>query len=621
MCGIVGIIDFEQPVDRPLLKRMTDIITHRGPDEEGFYIDKNKQAGLGFRRLSIIDLTRGSQPMANEDESIWVVFNGEIYNYPELGNELKRRGHRFHTETDTECIIHGYEEYGENIFSRLNGMFAVGLWDERKKRLLLARDRAGEKPLHYFFDGQTFLFASEIKSLLLHPAAAKTRAIDWEALDEYFSYGFVSAPKTIYKDIKKLEPGDFLVFENNKLSLHTYWRLDFQRRFMGNYEDAKTECARLLEDAVRIRMVSDVPLGAFLSGGVDSSAVVAFMAKHSAFPIKTFSIGFREDDYDERRYARLVAQRYHTEHTELEVTADYSTYVEDLLLNFDEPFGDTSALPTHILAKLTREYVTVALSGDGADELFGGYANYQGMLKQIRRINNAPGFSRTAAGLLSVFFTLDSALGRKVLNLGADEPSRFIWSVTHLTKGEKRKLFNPEIYGLIRVGDGYPFNKKVRDFDNPYDFGKRMQYSDFRHYMPDDILVKVDRATMSASLESRAPFLDHRLVEFVFSLPTEWKMKIGESKIILKDILVPLLPSEILERSKKGFALPLKYWLTDRLFDYFEGELSNPALAVFFDLDVVRDYLVDHRHQRRDNSHVIWFLVSFAFWARKNSFI
>jgi asparagine synthase (glutamine-hydrolysing) len=621
MCGIVGIIDLEQPVELTLLKRMTDIITHRGPDEEGFYIDKNKQVGLGFRRLSIIDLKRGSQPMANEDESIRIVFNGEIYNYLELRSELKRRGHRFHTETDTECIIHGYEEFGENIFSRLNGMFAVALWDERKKRLLLARDRAGEKPLHYFFDGQTFLFASEIKSLLLHPAVEKTRAIDWEALDEYFSYGFISAPKTIYKDIKKLEPGDYLIFENNKLSLHTHWRLDFHRRFGGTYKEAKAECARLIEDAVKIRMVSDVPLGAFLSGGVDSSAVVAFMAKHSAFPIKTFSIGFREDDYDERKYARLVARRYHTEHTELEVTADYSNYVEDLLLNFDEPFGDTSALPTHILAKLTREYVTVALSGDGADELFGGYFNYQGMLKQIRRINNVPGFTRTAARMLSFLFTSDNTLGRKALNLGADEPSRFIWSVTHMTKGEKKKLLNPSIYGLLKVGDRYPFFKKVRDFDNPFDFGKQMQYSDFRHYMPDDILVKVDRATMLASLESRAPFLDHRLVEFVFSLPTEWKMKIGDSKIILKDLLEPQLPTEILTRSKRGFALPLKYWLTGRLFDYFEGELSNPALAAFFDLDVVKDYLVDHRFQQKDNSQVIWLLVSFAFWARKNSFI
>ena len=625
MCGITGIIHFNQPVDPGLLSRMANVMAHRGPDHAGFYMDINRHVGFGFRRLSIIDLQRGNQPLTNEDRTVWVVFNGEIYNFHELRKELESIGHRFKTDSDTECIVHGYEAYGEHVFSKLNGMFAIGLWDERKQRLLLARDRAGEKPLHYFYDGRTFIFASEIKSLLQHPTVNKTRTIDWEAFDEFFSYGFVSAPKTIYKDIKKVEPGRFLVFENNKISHRTYWQLDFGSRFPGDYEEARTECARLLEDAVKIRMISDVPLGAFLSGGIDSSAVVAFMAKCSTRPVKTFSIGFREDDFDERKYARQVAQRYNTQHTELVLTADYSPYVENLLLNFDEPFGDTSALPTHILAKLTREHVTVALSGDGSDELFGGYNNYQAMLKQIRRVNRFPGFLKAIAKMVSAFFTLDTRLGWKVLNLGADEPTRFTWSVTHLTPLEKENLFASDIHYRISAHKEYPFNKKYMDFsracENNYDFGKQMQYSDFRHYMPDDILVKVDRATMLASLESRAPFLDHRVIEFAFSLPTEWKMKVGQTKIILKDILRPLLPSEILERPKMGFALPLKYWLTDQLFTYFERELLNPQLKAFFNPDSIKGYLDQHKARQRDNSQIVWFLASFASWARKNNFL
>ncbi len=619
MCGIVGIFDSKEPVDQDLLKRMTDILRHRGPDREGFFIHKSRRMGFGFRRLSIIDLLMGNQPLTNEDDSIHVVFNGEIYNFREMREVLETCGHRFKTESDTECIVHGYEEYGDKVFSKLNGMFAIGLWDEGKKRLVLARDRVGEKPLHYFFDGRTFIFASELKSIVLHPAVDKT--MDWGAFDEYFSYGFISAPGSIYRAIKKIEPGNYLVFENNQITHHTYWQLDMDTRFTGDYREARTRCTRLLEDAVKIRLISDVPLGAFLSGGIDSSAVVAFMAKHSTHPVKTFSIGFREDDFDERKYARQVAEMYGTQHTELVVTADFSHYIEDLLLNFDEPFGDPSALPTHILAKLTREHVTVALSGDGGDELFGGYKTYKYLLRQIKKVNRFPKIFKPLARLMLHAVPGRSYLGKRLWILAANEPERFIETVTTFDHTGKMELFNDEVKEALNDHFCETRDKKMAFFksNKNVDFQKQMQFSDFKHYLPDDILVKVDRATMLASLESRAPFLDHRLVEFLFSLPSQWKFNRTDSKIILKDILRDSLPMEILEREKMGFGVPLKKWFNSQLIDYYRDRLLSPVIDRFFDRQTVQRYLKEHMENKVDRSYEIWLILTFALWSQENN--
>lgn len=618
MCGIVGIFDSKEPVDRDLLKRMTDVLSHRGPDREGFFIHKSRRMGLGFRRLSIIDLLKGNQPLTNEDDSIHLVFNGEIYNFQEMRKELKTCGHRFKTDSDTECIVHGYEEYGDKVFSKLNGMFAIGLWDEGKKRLVLARDRAGEKPLHYFFDGRTFIFASELKSIVLHPAVDKT--IDWGAFDEYFSYGFISAPESIYRTIKKIEPGNYLVFENNQIKHHTYWQLNMDTRFTGDYLEAQTGCTRLLEDAVKIRLISDVPLGAFLSGGIDSSAVVAFMAKHSTHPVKTFSIGFREDDFDERKYARQVAEMYGTQHTELVVTADFSRYIEDLLLNFDEPFGDPSALPTHILAKLTREHVTVALSGDGGDELFGGYKTYKYLLRQIKKVNRFPKIFKTLARLMLHAVPERSYLGKRLWILAANEPERFIETVTTFDHTGKMELFSDAVKEALNDHFCETRDKKMAFFKGniKVDFQKQMQFSDFKHYLPDDILVKVDRATMLASLESRAPFLDHRLIEFLFSLPSQWKFNRMDSKIILKDILRDSLPGEILEREKMGFGVPLEDWFTGKLIDYYRDILVSPQMDRFFNRQTVQRYLKEHKERKVDRSYEIWLSLAFVLWWRQN---
>lgn len=618
MCGIVGVVQKFGGVDREAVRRMTEKIYHRGPDDSGFYFNSEGTAGLGFRRLSIIDLASGHQPMANEDGNVWVILNGEIYNFKDLRQRLVSRGHIFKTNSDTECVVHGYEEYGNDIFSHLNGMFAIAIWDERVGKLLLGRDRAGEKPLHYFYDGRTFVFGSEIKSLLVHPAIS--REINWGAVDEYFAYGYIAAPRSIYKKIVKLEPASYLIFQNSTINTAKYWEVDATRTFGGDYQEAKLELVRLMNEAVRIRMVSDVRLGAFLSGGIDSSTVVAFMARNSDQPIRTFSIGFNEGSFDERKYARMVASMYQTDHTELVLTSDLPVeMIERIVRNFDEPFGDSSALPTYSVSRLTRDHVTVSLSGDAGDELFAGYETYNSFLNKNAALSRIPVPARVLLSKVPLEFRFNTRLNKKLNFLkSVDDVSRFVTLFTQFSELERENFFSTDIGEELKRYRRDTKDVRALKFVNSFDFVNKMLYSDFSHYLPDDILVKVDRASMLSSLESRAPFLDHRMIEFAFSLPSAWKLRDQNTKAILKDALKGLLPDQVLHRGKMGFGVPLKHWFTNQLYDYCRTKLLGNTAAGVFNRAAIDSFLREHRAGRKDNSHKLWMLLVFVLWVENN---
>jgi asparagine synthase (glutamine-hydrolysing) len=618
MCGFAGIASTRSAPDRDLVCAMRDTLIHRGPDDAGIYVDRH--VGLGFRRLSIIDLAHGTQPMSDERGGVWVVFNGEIYNYVELRRELEMRGYVFKTQSDTETIVHGYREYGTEVFSRLNGMFAIAVWDRDRKRLILARDRAGEKPLHYCLLPEGLVFGSELKALLRHPGVS--RAIDWRAFDEFFTFGYIPAPKTIYANIRKVLPGHYMVYENNALSEHPYWALDPTKRYSGGYEDAKSECLALLEDAVRIRMRSDVPLGGFLSGGIDSSAVVGLMARNSNRPVKSFTVTFGESDFNESRFARLVAERWHTEHTEVVVTPEhFLDNVEAVLMDFDEPFGDSSALPTYMVSKITRRHVTVSLSGDGGDEIFGGYWDYASALQMQAKLRWFPAFTRPFAWLGARCTDSRSKLGRWMRILQESDEERFLTGLTLFnpqSKPVKSELFTSEAYS--RVIEPCPDLARHRDLFRryPVDPVKRLQYMDFMDYLPDDILVKVDRTSMLVSLEARTPYLDHRLIEFAFSLPTEWHVTASGTKLLLKDILRDLVPAPILTRKKMGFAVPVRYWFQKGHLRPFYDRLFSSDMQHYFNTATIRRYLSEHESQKEDHSGKLWHLLSFALWLQRN---
>lgn len=613
MCGLVGLVGPGVATDR--LSDMRDVLTHRGPDDSGVY--EGDGVALGFRRLSIIDVCTGHQPLSNEDRTVWVVLNGEIYNFRELRRDLESRGHRFATLSDTECLVHGYEEFGESVFSRLNGMFAVALWDSTRRRLLLARDRAGEKPLHYFVGPGGLIFASEMKALLKH--ASVSREIDWAALDEFMSFGYIAAPRSIFRDIRKLLPGHYLVWEQGRSRIHRYWSIDLTKRFTGSVEDAREECIRLLDDAVHLRMISEVPLGAFLSGGIDSSAVVAFMARNSPSPVRTFSIGFDETGYDETMYADLVAKRYGTDNTKLIITPQYQGDIERILLNFDEPFGDSSALPTYLVSFLTRQHVTVALSGDGGDELFGGYITYRMLERFAALMRVVPGALKALAGAMANMLPVDTRLERRLRYVGLPENDRFVRMVTHFKATDKEELYSQHTKSAIEEERSLPCAKTQLMHQENVAYTDRMQFVDFMQYLPDDILVKVDRTSMLVSLETRAPFLDHRLVEFAFSLPPRWKVSSQGSKIILKDALRDVLPAEIVGRGKMGFSVPVREWFAGPLYEFCRSRIMESSLGRFFNRNAIGALLEEHQRRRRDNSTKLWLLLCFSLWASRNT--
>jgi asparagine synthase (glutamine-hydrolysing) len=564
MCGICGIYLFEQSsgmTEQVLIETMNKSLLHRGPDEEGVYTFG--PVALGHRRLSIIDVATGKQPMTNDDESVWLVFNGEIYNYRALRSELIQKGYRFRTGSDTEVIIHLYEEFGEEIFGRLNGMFAIGLWDARRKKLILARDRLGKKPVYYHVDSRRIVFASELKALLTLPDVP--RRVDPDSVDHYLSFQYIPAPNTILSDICKLEPATYLACQEGKIRKERYWHVDFSRRYVGSQKRATDELGEMLCDAVKIRLESEVPLGAFLSGGVDSSAVVSLMARLTRQSVRTTSIGFAEADFDEIGYARLVADYLRTDHRDHILEAKFIKYLPRIVYHLDEPFGDASALPTYLLCQATRQHVTVALSGDGGDENFAGYSRYRSALQEQSWRNNVPRIWRSFA--LAIGKRLFSPRCRgftRLENLNMDLPAAVARTFFCFTADAKKDLYTADFRRQFRGPDAYQLFNDVFPGDNTWPTLSRLQAFDLVSYLPEDILTKVDRMSMAHSLEVRAPLLDYRVVELAASMPPEWKLNGASSKVIFKDFARSLLPPEVVDRSKMGFSVPVGKWFRDQ---------------------------------------------------------
>ncbi|KAF0221827.1 MAG: asparagine synthase [Geobacteraceae bacterium] len=620
MCGIAGVIDSTASPDRGLIERMNRIMHHRGPDGEGYYLDG--PIALGHRRLSIIDLSGGGQPLSNEDGSVWITFNGEVYNFQELRQELIDKGHRFATRSDTETIVHAYEEYGERCVEKFRGMFAFAVWDKRKRQLFAARDRLGKKPFYYWTDGNRLLFASEIKAILQDERVR--RELDPKALADYLTYHYIPFPGTIFKGIRKLEPGHWIsvgMGESTALSVTTekYWDITYAPD--GSLTEAQwVEALReKLQEAVRIRLISEVPLGAFLSGGIDSSTVVALMSQVQSAPVKTFSIGFKEEDFSELVYARQIAERFGCEHHEFVVEPDAIEVLPKLAWEFDEPFADSSAIPTYYVSKLAREHVTVILSGDGGDETFAGYRRY-GWAQEMCRHDWLPApLKKTLFGLPGRLLP-DGVKGKgALLHLSKDPFERYAGLNTFGESPYLERLLSADLRAAI--GRELPdFSAMKRFYDSQWlsDYLTRIQYVDTKLYLAEDILTKVDRASMLCSLETRAPLLDHEVVELAARMPSSLKLKNGETKYILKKAMEGILPNNILYRKKMGFGVPLVHWFKKDLTGYARDMLCSREARErgFFDPLQVNNLLYAHQKAGRDLSPQIWALLFFEQWCR-----
>jgi asparagine synthase (glutamine-hydrolysing) len=620
MCGIAGIVTTEPGVrvDVETIRLMCNAIVHRGPDDEGFYLRDGM--GLGMRRLSIIDLAGGHQPIHNEDRNVWVVFNGEIYNFPELRRELESRGHSFYTHSDTEVIVHLYEELGAECVRKLRGMFAIALWDERRKTLVLARDRLGKKPLHYALHNGNLYFGSEIKSLLA--VAPELADVDREAMLSYFQFGYIPDPLTAFQTIRKLPPGHLLEFEAGQIRVRSYWDLPSYGTFdPGSEHECLDELERRLDEAVRIRLISDVPLGALLSGGVDSSIIVALMARADSGCVKTFSIGFPNEDFNETAHARAVAERFGTNHNEFIVDPDFSETLDKLTHMLEEPFADSSILPTYHVSRLARQHVTVALSGDGGDELYAGYDRYQMNLRR-RVFEKIPDWVGRAYRNYVYSHLPRGARGRKfVYNISLGTRDRYIDSVSYLPPDlRERFIFSGDFldFAASRASPAELF-RNYYDRAPADDELSRMQYLDTKTYLPADVLTKVDRMSMATSLEVRCPLLDHEFVEWSASLAPHWKLRMGQSKYALKKLAERLgVPTLAINRPKQGFAMPLVHWFRKELKSGIGCILLEPRSLArgYFNPSGVRAMLEEHWQGRRDNSGSLWILLMFELWHR-----
>jgi asparagine synthase (glutamine-hydrolysing) len=620
MCGIAGIVSAENGAkqDVETIRRMCNAIVHRGPDDEGFYVSEG--AGLGMRRLSIIDLAGGRQPIHNENRTVWVVFNGEIYNFPVLRRELESRGHRFYTHSDTEVIVHLYEESGTDCVRSLRGMFAIALWDERRKSLLLARDRLGKKPLHYALEKEQLIFGSEIKSLIaVAPGLAEP---DREAILSYFQFGYIPDPSTAFRAIRKLPPGHLLEFEGGQVRVRSYWDLPSYGTYdPGSEQECLEELEHRLDEAVRIRLLSDVPLGALLSGGVDSSTIVALMARANPGTVKTFSIGFPHEDFSETAHARAVAQRFCTDHTELSVDANFSETLDKLTHMLEEPFADPSILPTYHVSRLARQHVTVALSGDGGDELFAGYDRYQINLRR-RVFEKVPAWIGRAYRNHAYALLPHGTWGRKfAYNASLGTRDRYIDYLSYLPPDAREaSIFSAD---FLQFASGRPSPTQLfRDYydrASANDDLSRMQYLDTKTYLTADVLTKVDRMSMAASLEVRCPLLDHELVEWTASLAPRWKLRVAQSKYALKKLAERLgVPVSTINRPKQGFAMPLSHWFRKELKDGIGHILLEPRSLErgYFKRSGVQTLLQEHWKGRRDHSGSLWILLMFELWCR-----
>jgi asparagine synthase (glutamine-hydrolysing) len=625
MCGIAGFIDLNRRLPpgeaSAMLDRMCRVIAHRGPDDQGT-MQTDDGAYLGMRRLSIIDVAGGHQPIWNEDNSVSIVFNGEIYNFLDLQPELQARGHRFQTRSDTEVIVHAYEEFGPDCLDQLRGMFALAIWDVKKQSLFVARDRVGKKPLYYTLTPEgIFVFASELKSLLQHPAVR--REIDPHAVDSYLTCGYVPDPISILRGVHKLPPGHYLTFADGRVEVKCYWDFRYEPPVKGasrRLEDYLDELRSLLAESVRLRLISDVPLGAFLSGGVDSSTVVGLMTREMSQPVKTFSIGFHEDSYNELKYARIAAQHFGADHHEFVVTPDLCEIIQDLTWFLDEPFADSSAIPTYMVSKLARQYVTVVLSGDGGDELFAGYTRY---VIDRRRSGFAaiPRFVRQ--GLMAPLSRQlpHGARGRNFLhNVSLDAIDRYLDSISIFTELNKPLLYTAGFRERLRHNG----DKRIVSFR---DYATRvktndsldaMLYLDSKTYLPGDILTKVDRMSMAVSLEARVPLLDHKLIEFVNSIPAHLKLSGRETKHIFKKAIRDFVPPEIVDRPKQGFGVPVQEWINEQLRDRIRETLTEPRTRQrgYVEPRYVQVLLDEHDRGRRDHSTQLWALFMLELWHR-----
>jgi len=609
MCGIAGVVGAAAP--REVLERMGMAIAHRGPDDRGELVRPG--GGFAFRRLSIIDVAGGHQPIPNEDESAWIMLNGEIYNHHELRAELGARGHRFRTHSDVETVLHLWEDLGPRCLDRLRGMFALAIWDVHRQRLFLARDRVGKKPIYYHRRPQGgIVFGSEIKAILQYPGVA--RRPNLASIDHFLTLQYVPSPATAFQDIERVPPGHYLTWEDGRCRVERYWRLDYSKKLDSPEPELREEMLRLLREAVRIRLESEVPLGAFLSGGVDSSAVVAFAAE-SIPRVKTFSIGFADSAFDESRYARIVADKFATDHEELILDAASPDLLEDIVWHYDQPFGDSSSVPSFQVARITRPHVTVVLNGDGGDESFGGYDRYR--LIAYEAYFRLPGFVRF--GLFQAARPAVRFLGRgqRIVQLRPKDPyEAYYATLTHLTPARKPGLYLAD--GLRTIMDTVSPPLELMQGKRHASFLDAMLEADVNYYLPDDLLVKMDVATMASSLEARSPFLDHQLMEFMARVPSEYKLRRGQSKYLLKSALRGILPDEILDRPKMGFGIPLASWLRTNLREILADTLLS-ATAIqrsYFNPATLRHMVDVHNSGLNDFQYLLWDLLMLELWHR-----
>jgi asparagine synthase (glutamine-hydrolysing) len=638
MCGIAGVFYRNgDKLDSDLLARMTRTLAHRGPDDEGYFLNGPTSTvplrgridggagnvGLGHRRLSIIDLSSGQQPLSNEDGTVWVTFNGEIYNFQSLVAELEARGHRFRTRSDTEVIVHAWEEWGEDAARRFRGMFAFALWDERRQMLWVARDRVGKKPLYYLLDDDRLVFASEIKAILEMPGVS--RDLDPTALSDYLSLLYIPSPKTIFRAIRKLPAAHQLVVSRDRVRLTSYWDLPFHEPHRVPESRMIEEMLGLLDEATRLRMISEVPLGAFLSGGVDSSAVVAMMAKASHKPVLTNSISFSEAKYNEIEYARRVAGLYQTDHHEFHVTPEAIRVIEKLAWHYDEPFADSSAVPTYYVSEMARQRVTVALSGDGGDENFAGYRRYYFDLRENLIRGLLPDFLGRPLfkGLGQLYPKADYLprifRGKAFLsNLARDPVDAYFFSVSAFRDDEKGSVLNSDVsHQLANYRTADLFHDVYRRAPAP-DHLSRLQYLDIKTYLCEDILTKVDRASMAVSLEVRCPILDHVFMEYVARIPSELKLVGTRGKHIFKHALKRYLPDDILFRPKMGFGVPIPEWLRRDLKDYARAlVLDGEATRRYLSLPYVERLWLEHGSGRRNWATALWMIMMLNLWHRR----
>ncbi|TWT84152.1 Asparagine synthetase [glutamine-hydrolyzing] 1 [Planctomycetes bacterium CA13] len=633
MCGITGAVwlDSRQSIDQSLLTKMTDAIAHRGPDDSQTWLDTNHHdaygnrvgVGLGFRRLSIIDLEGARQPMANEDGSVRMVFNGEIYNFQTLRRRLEGTGHTFATHGDGESILHLYEDEGTDCFSQLNGMFAIAIWDTNRNRMVLARDRIGQKPLYYAVKNNRLVFGSELKCLV--QAGGVCNEIDPGAIDEFLTYQYIPPPSTIWKGVHKLAPGHFAVFENGRIRVERYWNYDPSVEVPTRREEACERIRELLTDSVRLRMQSDVPLGSFLSGGIDSSLVTAIAQSLSDTPVRTFSIGFPVSDFDETAYAAQVAKHLGTQHERFEVMPNGVEIIDKLVWHYDEPFGDSSAVPTWYLSELTRRKVTVALSGDGGDELFAGYERYQALwlsnkLQKIFPIHRIPGIgliqrlpdSQKQRSLMRRAKRFTEALGRPAAR-------RYLEWLQIFPESMRAGLYTDDFLKELPGDDPFDFLDAAWTRSKGRDVVTRASTSDVLTYLPCDLCTKVDIASMGNGLEVRQPLLDYRLVEYAASLPVNLKFRGRRGKLILQDTFGSMIPKEIFTRKKMGFGIPIANWFRNELKPMVHDTLlgDDARIAPYMRREVIEELVRAHEQNEHNHGYRLWNLLILEKWLRR----